>query len=84
MAMTITIAAIQNLGIIASSEGKNVQAWKVMVHIEGGEFAHAQISIPVHGVATSHDAKKIAISSLQRFLSQAYAMAKNDEVLEVR
>ena len=84
MAVTITITAIQNLGMIASSEGKNVQSWKVMVHIGGGEFSTAQIAIPVNGVATSQEAKKVAIGTLQRFLSEAYAAAKNDEVRELR
>jgi hypothetical protein len=84
MAVTITIAATQNLGMIASREGKNIQSWKVMVHIEGGEFAQAQISIPVGGVTTSHAAKKAAIAFLQRFLSEAYAAAKNNEIHEYR
>jgi hypothetical protein len=84
MAVTITIVAIQNLGMTASPEGKNIQSWKVMVHIQGGEFANAQISIPIYGVTTSHDAKKSAIDLLQRFLSEAYAAAKNNEIREFR
>ena len=84
MAVSITIAAIQNLGMIASSEGKHIQSWKVMVHLERDGFSRAQISIPVSGVATTHEAKRVAVDVLQHFLSEAYAAAKNNEIKDFR
>jgi hypothetical protein len=84
MAVSITIAAVQNLGMIASSDGKKHQSWKVMVHLEREGFSRGQISIPVSGVATSQEAKKSAVNVLQHFLSEAYAAAKNDEIREFR
>jgi hypothetical protein len=79
MAMTIEIATTQTLGSTRSPQGE-VPYWRVKFQLEGADAAAADISIAVKGPHTAREAQKAAFEMLRKFLSEAYAAAKNLEI----
>jgi len=57
MAVKITPKFIHHRGMAMSTEG-SVAAWEVTFHIDGDEFLHGSISIPVAGPSTRHEAQQ--------------------------
>jgi hypothetical protein len=57
-------------------DGGSVAAWGVTFHIDGDEFLHGSISIPVAGPSTRHEAQQKALKFLQVFLNNASEAAK--------
>jgi hypothetical protein len=80
MAVTITVAATQNLGMHASQEGQTILHWRVTFQLDGPGFLTAAIPISVKGPTTPREAQKNAVKVLREFLSEGYAAAKNYDV----
>ena len=78
MTVKISLMEIQNTGYAKTPDGP-IQSWKVRFHLDGADFVGVEIVIPVKGPRTKPEATQHALSTLQRFLSESYAAAKNFE-----
>ena len=80
MAVNITVATTQNLGMHKSPEGDTTH-WRITFQLDGSlEFLSAAVPILVKGPSTPREAQKKAVRILREFLSEGYAAAKNYDV----
>ncbi len=75
MTVQITPKSTHHTGLAPSMEG-SVAAWEVTFELDGDEFVHAAISIPLAGPPTHHEARQKALKILQVFLNDACEAAK--------
>jgi hypothetical protein len=75
MTVTITPKSTQHTGLALSTEG-SVAAWEVTFQLDGDETLHAEISIPLAGPPTHHEAQQKALKILQVLLNDACEAAK--------
>ena len=75
MIVQITPKSTQHTGLTVSAEG-SVAAWQVTFELDGDDYVHAAISIPLAGPPAHHEAQQKALQILQVFLNDACEAAK--------